>query len=240
MEFDNMNNDDLLKQGIDFLKQFQLKDAESCFLKVLDNDGDNETAKKGMMLQSLYTGFEEFEGPIVNLLNNQDQYDPDEYVLKISELSSNLVKSTERACSYYNDIVFLYDLIAMRGVFYESRFKGTRNIDYCNLAGLYFSFTCSWHTGAQDVDADTLAELERARDRAGFFLDCNERMKTGEYKRPWEEVLDDENLFCRGLLRKEDDGKYTYFVPVARERSTPVIREFGVLQSIGQAMTARI
>lgn len=240
MELDTLNIDELLKQGIDFLKQFQLKDAENCFLKVLEKDGDNETAKKGMMLQSLYTGFEEFEGPIVNLLKNQDQYDPNEYIVKISELSNNLVKATERACSFYEDIVFLYDLIAMRGVFYESRFKGSKNIDYCNLAGLYFSFTCSWHTGAQDVDKDILAELERTRDRAGFFLDCNEKMKTGECNLTWDEILDDENLYCRGLLRKEDDGKYSYFVPVARERSTPIIREFGVLQSIGQARIAQI
>ena len=56
-----MSNDDLLKQGIDHLKRFELKDAESCFTEVLDNDSENDTAKKGMMLQSLYTGFEQLK-----------------------------------------------------------------------------------------------------------------------------------------------------------------------------------
>lgn len=235
-----MSNDDLLKQGIDHLKRFELKDAESCFTEVLDNDSENDNAKKGMMLHSLYTGFEQFEGPIVALLKNSDQYDPDEYRERIIELSNNLVNATQIACSYYDDMVLLYDLIAMRGAFYESRFKGSKNIDYCNLAGLYFSFACSWHTGAQTADEDTLAELERAQNRAGYLLGCNEMMKTGEINKSWDEILSDKNLYKLGLLKRNDDGSYSSFVHVSHEKNEPFMEEFGILQSVGQAMVADI
>lgn len=235
-----MSNDDLLKQGIDHLKRFELKDAESCFTKVLDNDSENDTAKKGMMLKSLYTGFEQFEGPIAGLLRNPEQYDPDEYRERIIELSNKLVNATQIACSYYNDMVLLYDLITMRGAFYESRFKGSKNIDYCNLAGLYFSFACSWHTGAQIADEETLAELERAQNRAGYLLDFNERMKAGETNKTWDDILSDKNLYRLGLLRKNDDGSYSSFVHVSPGKNEPIMNEFGVLQSVGQAMVADI
>ena len=121
-----MSNDDLLKQGIDHLKRFELKDAESCFTEVLDNDSENDTAKKGMMLQSLYTGFEQFEGPIAGLLRNPEQYDPDEYRERIIELSNK-----QHGLSFLNGLKNLWPIVCsfqspndMGDIFFSDRNVG--------------------------------------------------------------------------------------------------------------------